>query len=317
MQDIKKDTQDNGVKNQRAIKEDGALTAMVPPGSSLSIALSNTEAMTTLGSIWIAKQMPRNIAEVEAKIKAMCSHETLAEKAFFSYTRGGGEITGETIHLANACMAAYGNIESGWKKIGESVNEKGIVCSDCEAYCFDKENNIIRKIAFSVPHFRETKKGGGYALTSDRDIYELCANMASRRMRACMWGVLPEFIKTLASEQCKKTLAIDKKSIEERLKAMLEKYSFLGVTEEMLEKKMGHSLSECTTNEIIYLRNLYNSLTNNIVTVEDQFGEKEDEKPPKKNEPVFKKKGDGDVIDAEVVKNEDSTAGSDLFTELN
>ena len=290
------------------------LASVVTPGSALAIAMSDKNAMQTLGSIFVAKQMPRNLADVEAKIKALCAHEKLAEKAFFSYDRGNSKITGETIHLANACMTAYGNVEAGWAKTGETVNEKGITCSTCEAYCFDKENNIIRKASFMVPHYREIKGGKGYVLTSDRDIYELCANMAARRMRACIFGIIPEFLKDLAAEQCKKTLERDNMSIEERIKMMVEKFSLLGVTEEMLEKKLGNKLSECTKNQIIYLRNLYNALSTKIVSVEEQFKDKEDaveeDKEKKKNvPPVFKKKGQEDkpvegVIDPEVVTGE-------------
>lgn len=36
---------------------------------------------------------------------------------------------------------------------------------------------------FELKHWRTTKNGG-YKLTDDRDIYELEANMASRRIRA-------------------------------------------------------------------------------------------------------------------------------------
>lgn len=296
-------------------KKEQQLLQAVAPGSALAIAMSDKNAMQTLGSIFVAKQMPRNIADVEAKIKTMCAHERLAQKAFFSYKRGGTEITGETIHLANACMTAYGNIDAGWSKTGELVNEKGIVCSMCEAYCFDKENNIIRKASFLVPHYREVKnhKDGGYVLKSDRDIYELCANMAARRMRACIFGVIPEFVKSLASEQCEKTLARGDVSMEERIKNILEKYSAIGVTREMLEEKIGCSMEEATPNNFIFLGKLYNALTSNIVSVEDQFGEENKDEKKTPTEPIFKKKKEEEEVIIDVDKLEEPTENPDLF----
>lgn len=298
-------------------KDDDALSlaAVVNPGSALAIAMSDKDAMQTLSSIFIAKQMPRNIVEVETKIRTMCSYESLAEKAFFSYDRGPSKITGETIHLANACMAAYGNIEAGWRKTGETVNDKGITCSCCEAYCFDKENNIIRKASFIVPHWRETKnnKEGGYALKSDRDIYELCANMASRRMRACIFGVIPEFVKELAAEQCKKTLEKDHNSMEESMASLKEKFEQMGVTIEMLEKKVGVASDKWTKTNVIFLRNLFNALRTGVCSVDDQFGEKKEEQKDNKksSEPVFKKKEEeSSIIDTDVVENP-----NDLFNE--
>lgn len=133
--------------------------SMIAPlaGNPLANVLSNKESLEALASIYIAKQMPRNMMEVSSKIRQLCSFRHLANTAFFEYKRGDSSISGETIHLANACLTAYGNAEAGWRKIGEHVDEKGRVCSDCIAFCWDKENNIRREIAFSVPHYRDTK----------------------------------------------------------------------------------------------------------------------------------------------------------------
>lgn len=43
------------------------------------------------------------------------------------------------------------------------------------------------------------------ALDSERDIYELCANMASRRIRACILQVLPGWLTDEAMEAVKIT----------------------------------------------------------------------------------------------------------------
>ena len=110
--------------------------SMIAPlaGNPLANVLSNKESLEALASIYIAKQMPRNMMEVSSKIRQLCSFRHLANTAFFEYKRGGSSISGETIHLANACLTAYGNAEAGWRKIGEHVDEKGRVCSDCIAF---------------------------------------------------------------------------------------------------------------------------------------------------------------------------------------
>lgn len=230
--------------------------------------------------------MPRNMMEVSSKIRQLCSFAHLAKTAFFEYKRGDSKISGETIHLANACLTAYGNAEAGWRKIGEHVDEKGRICSDCIAFCWDKENNIRREIAFSVPHWRDTKDGG-YALSSDRDIYEICANMASRRIRACIWAVLPDFIRQEAAEACQKTLRASKVPIDKRIEDCVLAFSKIDITKEMLESYLKHKMENCKESEIVMLIGLFNAIKTGAISKEEAFSSNNEkiEEPP-----IFRKK---------------------------
>lgn len=266
----------------------GDSVPMIAPlaGNPLANVLSNKESLEALASIYIAKQMPRNMLEVSSKIRQLCSFRHLANTAFFEYKRGGSSISGETIHLANACLTAYGNAEAGWRKIGEHVDEKGRICSDCIAFCWDKENNIRREIAFSVPHWRDTKEGG-YALSSDRDIYEICANMASRRIRACIWSVLPDFIRQEASEVCQSTLRASDKPLLQRAEDCVIAFSKIGVTKEMLEAYLKHKVEICKESEIVMMIGLFNAIKTGAISKEEAFSNDGDkaEEPP-----IFRKK---------------------------
>lgn len=262
--------------------------SMIAPlaGNPLANVLSNKESLEALASIYIAKQMPRNMMEVSSKIRQLCSFRHLANTAFFEYKRGDSSISGETIHLANACLTAYGNAEAGWRKIGEHVDEKGRVCSDCIAFCWDKENNIRREIAFSVPHYRDTKNGG-YPLTSDRDIYELCSNMASRRIRACIWAVLPDFIRQEAAEACQNTLRSTDTPIAERINGCVIAFSKIGVSKEMLEAYLKHKIETSKESEIVMLIGLFNAIKTGAISKDEAFSNEEDKSP---EAPIFKKK---------------------------
>lgn len=282
--------------NTTLITQKQELPSIVPQLGSNAIAnvLQSKESVEALASIYIAKQMPRNMAEVASKIKTLCAFQGLAQSAFFEYSRGDSSIKGASIHLANACLSAYGNAEAGWRKIGEHIDENGRTVSDCIAFCWDKENNTRREIAFSVPHWRETRKGG-YNITSDRDIYELCANMASRRMRACIWAVLPDFLRREAEDMCEKTLASCQRPMSQRIEAMVQRFAGIGVTKEMLEGLLKHKVITCKESEVIYLGNIYNAIESGNTTVDEQFNQgKEEEKkspaPEEKKKPVFQTK---------------------------
>ena len=79
------------------------------------------------------------------------------------------------------------------------------------AYAWDLETNTRQTKVFSVPHIRSTKKGNTVS-EDPRDIYELVANQAARRVRACILGIMPGDVIDSAIAQCEQTLIGDTKA---------------------------------------------------------------------------------------------------------
>lgn len=110
------------------------------------------------------------------------------------------------------------------------------------------------------------------ALESERDVYELCANMASRRIRACILQVLPGWLTEEALEVVGRTLESgDKRSLPDMIRSMEAKFREYGVTRAQLEKNLGHGLEETTKPEIIRLGKVFNSIAEGLVRVKDVF----------------------------------------------
>ena len=257
-------------------------------GGALSNVLQNKAIMETLGQIMIAKAYPRDMNQVTIKIQQLCSRLSLANVAKYSYVKGGTRIEGESIHLANAILSAWGNIEAGWNEIERGFDaKKGCGYSECAAFCYDKETNYRKEIRFRVPHWRDTK-AGGYVITDERDIYELCANMASRRQRACIFQVVPDFVRQEASELVDKTLEKgDGKPIDDRRRSMIAAFvNDFGITQEQIEKRVGHNASSISLTELVTLGKVYTAIRDGVTTPEAEFPVEE----PKKTEPKFKKK---------------------------
>lgn len=242
-------------------------------GNALAAVTSNEKVVETLASIFIAKNFPRDLAEVTANMNAACRRVSLAQKAVYTYPRGGSSVEGPSVHLADALLGAWGNAESGWREISRSRdNKKGCMVSECVAYCFDKQTNNKHEISFSVPHWRDTKKGG-YPLTDERDIYELCANMAARRRRAAILRVLPAWLVEEALATTNDTLrhADGNVPLEDLVRRMEAKFSTFGVTRAMLEQKLGHNLQATTRNELVTLGKHYNALEGGHARVDELF----------------------------------------------
>ena len=127
---------------------------------------SNAAVTSVLASIWIAKQFPRDLAEVTARMNQACSRLTLAQSATYAFPRGGTTVEGPSIRLAEALIGAWGNAEAGWKELGrhwdpKGADGKGCMVSECVAFCFDKETNVRREISFTVNHTRDKNEYEG------------------------------------------------------------------------------------------------------------------------------------------------------------
>lgn len=245
---------------------------------------SNAAVTSVLASIWIAKQFPRDLVEVTARMNQACSRLTLAQSATYALPRGGTTVEGPSIRLAEALIRAWGNAEAGWKEVARHWDPKGADgsgcnVSECLAYCFDKETNVRREIAFSVPHTRDKneyedgkKVMKRVALNSERDIYELCANMASRRIRACILQVLPGWLTEEALNATRKTLENgDSRTLPDIIRSLEVKFREYGVSRAMLEANLGHKLKETTKPEVVKLGKVFNSIADGMVRVKDVF----------------------------------------------
>ena len=156
--------------------EDSALTTR-PQNTQALVEVEQQRAIAEVQSaIILAKKFPRNQIEAMDRILTACQRPTLAEQALYSYSRGGTEITGPSIRLAEALVQNWGNASFGIRELEQRNGE-----STVETFAWDIETNTKQVKTFQVKHERHTKKGK-YSLEDPRDIYELTANQGARRL---------------------------------------------------------------------------------------------------------------------------------------
>lgn len=213
----------------------------------------------------IAKKFPRDEALVQQKISGMCSRLGLASSACYVYSRGGTQIKGPSIRLAEAVAKAYGNIKCGIEEISQGNGE-----SKVRAYAIDLETNMQEEKIFTVKHIRDTKKGS-YALTDQRDIYERVANDGSRRLRACILSIVPSDIVDYAVECCNRTLKEKIKITPETPGRFENSFKRFGVNKDMLEAFIQRKLESMTVENYIRLQAIFYSLKDGVAKPEDFF----------------------------------------------
>lgn len=237
------------------------------PTGAAAQALVQREVTEVQSAMVIAKRFPRDPKVAWDRIITACTRQTLAEHALYKYARGGTDIEGPSIRLAEELARQWGNIVCG---VTEIVRMAGH--SECLAYAWDLETNFRDEKRFTVRHWRDTRQGG-YALTDERDIYEVLANMGARRKRACVLTVIPGDITEAAVNEIKRTLTTNVKITAERLKNMAEAFEKFGVTKEMLEKRAQRrwDIETITPALFVQLNSIFNSLKDGMSQAGDWF----------------------------------------------
>lgn len=216
-------------------------------------------------AVVMAKRFPRDQKRAYDKIMLACQRPSLAESAIYSYARGGTDISGPSIRLAEAIAQSWGNLQFGIRELEQRNGE-----STVEAYAWDIESNTRQLKIFQVAHKRHTKKGD-YNLTDPRDIYENVANNGARRLRACILGLIPGDIVDAAVAQCEATLIAKADTSPETTKKLVEAFKVLGVTKEQIEKRIQRTLDAITPAQIVGMRKIYNSLKDGMSSPADWF----------------------------------------------
>lgn len=211
----------------------------------------------------MAQKFPRDERVAMDRIIGSFQRPTLAERAQYEYARGGTSITGPSIHAAQAIATQWGNIEFGWREVSRGVASDGVPFSEVQAFAVDLQSRVPSRIQFVVRHWRDTRQGG-YKLKDERDIYELCANMAQRRKRACILSILPQDVVDSAMEQASLTLNSTADVSPEALKKMVEKFAAFGVTKVQIEKRIQRSLESISPAQVVGLRRIYASLSDDM-----------------------------------------------------
>lgn len=244
---------------------ENAPIATKPSEQSMLAPTAQREISEVQGMMTVAKRFPRNEQEAIDRIMLACQRPGLAETAIYSYVKGGTEITGPSIRLAEAIAQAWGNIAFGVRELEQKSGESII-----ESFALDMETNVRQVKVFTVKHIRHTKQGS-YSLDDPREIYEMTANQGARRLRSCILGIIPGDIVEAAVDECEKTMKAKADTGPEATKKLLEAFAGLSVTKDQIEKRIQRRIDAITAAQIVSLRKIYNSLKDGMSTPPDWF----------------------------------------------
>ena len=234
---------------------------------------SQREATEVQAMVIMAKQFPRDQIRAMDRILNACTRQSLAEGAVYSYPKGGQNVEGPSIRLAEVLAQNWGNLDFGIRELSQANGESVV-----EAYAWDLETNVRQAKVFQVPHKRFSKSGSK-TLTDPRDIYEVVANQGSRRLRACILGVIPGDVVEKAVEQCSATLQSNVDLSPEGIKKMAGVFAGFGVTIDMIQTRYQCRIEAIRPAQYLELRKIYTSIKDGMSKPADWFVVADEPKP--------------------------------------
>lgn len=242
-------------------------------GQSTAVEMSRAVAEVH-AAMYAARQFPRDVSSAIAEMENSCRQPYMAEKAFFRIRKAGAPVTGPSVHLARELARCWGHIQYG---VVEMRRDDGAAQSEMQTFAWDVQTGSRPVHAFIVPHKRDKKdkesgKVAPEALASLQDIYENNANAGARRLRECIFAVLPVWYTERGKQLCRETLdAGDGTPLPERIAGCVSGFKAIGVTEQQLEDKVGLARIRWTGQEIGLLGTVYRAIQGGETTRQEEF----------------------------------------------
>lgn len=247
-------------------------------GNSIAANAEARAVAEVKAQVLMARQFPRDPRAATERILRECERATLADKATYTFPRGKETVSGPSIRLAEMMARNWGNCAYGLEVLERKAsNGNGAGQSVVRAFSWDLETNTYISRQFELKHWRQTQSGG-YALKDDRDIYELEANMGSRRMRACILQMLPGDVTQAAADKCR---MVASQGIVEAMKdkgkrsAMIKKtcavFEAMGIKLADLESYLEANSNDWAADHMLRLKELKNSFDDGVLSIGDAF----------------------------------------------
>lgn len=225
-----------------------------------------------------ANRFKRDLTTVKNEIMSIATMDVeTAEMCFYSLPRGGKNIQGPSVRLAEIAISCYRNVRIGSRVVGFDGERVTV-----QAVCFDLEKNI----AVTIEKARLVQKKRGSS-KPDADMIMLASNAAMAiAFRDAAFKVIPMALirpAYLAAKQC----AIgDAKTLVDRRAAALERFGKMGVSKDQVLAFLGRKTEdEIDLADIEKLIGAFNAIADGEATIESLMrGSKGDEPSAAANE---------------------------------
>ena len=237
---------------------------VVPPSAVESISRAEVDIQ-----ISTAHRYPRQLAKVKSDMLSFATlDEETAQSCFYTLPRGGKNIQGPSIRMAEIAVSCYGNLRAGTRII-ETVTSGDAPHVLLQAVCHDLEKNTAITIEKRRRIVGKKSKGGQI----DEDDINLAANAGSAiAFRDAVFKIVPGALIRPVYEQAKRVAIGDAKTLGDRRAKAVEAFAKMGVNQaRVLASLEKGSIEEVTISDLETLIGLHTAIKDGQTSIDDAF----------------------------------------------
>lgn len=221
------------------------------------------QASDVLAQLDAAHRYPRSLGRFLADAKAMATltRET-AQACIYTVPRGGKQLTGPSIRLAETCVSAWGNTQ-----FGARVVDVGDEFLTAEGVCWDMQTNV--RVTLQVQRRITDKHGRRF----NEDMIGVAGAAAcSIALRNAIFRVVPRAYVNAVYDHARKVAVGDAKTLEARRADLFDRLTKLGVTQERILARIGKSsVADVGLDEMEILIGIGTAIKEGDATIDDAF----------------------------------------------
>lgn len=224
-----------------------------------------------------AKKYPRDITKVKQKMLTMATNDVdTASSCFFSLPRGGKDIKGPSIRLAEIAIYSFQNI-----KVAARIIENDGKTLTAQGMCHDLENNVCLS--------KEVKRKitDKYNKQFSEDMQIVAGNAAcSIALRNAIFSVIPRTLIDPVYNAARQVAIGDAKTLKSRVQMAIEKFAQMEVTEAQVLEYLGKTgIDAIDLMDLDNLIGIFNGIRDGHSSIDEAFPK------PKSKKPIYDDKG--------------------------
>jgi hypothetical protein len=217
-----------------------------------------------------ANKYRRDITRFKEEALSMATiDEETAESCFYALPRGGKNIEGPSIRLAEIAKACYRNIKTGYRIIAEDTTTV-----TAQGFCYDLERNV--STAIEVTRRITDKNGKRY----NDDMVAVTKNAAGKiAERNAIFAVIPRAYINSIYNAAKAVAIGDASTLQDRVQKMIAYYAHMGVVESKVLALIGKpGIDDVTLSDLEFLTGVKTAIKEGDLSIDTAFnGEQADD----------------------------------------
>jgi DNA-binding transcriptional MerR regulator len=246
---------DQSLTKTGSVEDNGLATRQSFSGELAPTAAAAQKQADVQSAIIVAKRFPRDEDAAFEKLMKACKRTSFAEDAEYVFPRGGQSVRGPSVNLAREAARVWGNIQYGLTITRDDPDSRQI-----QGWAWDVETNTritaeddFRKLIY--------RKKEGWIEPDERDLRELTNRRGAILIRNCILQLLPKDLIEDAVAKTHETLKTRAaQDPEGERKKIIDAFSGIGVSAEMLKAYLGHPIAQSSPAEIANLRPIFQSI---------------------------------------------------------